>query len=35
MNKVELAGRVSDERLHRLYLEALGVYYGPFDEDYG
>jgi glycosyltransferase involved in cell wall biosynthesis len=34
-NKVELAGRVSDERLHRLYLEALGVYYGPFDEDYG
>jgi len=34
-NKVELAGRVSDNRLHQLYLEALGVYYGPFDEDYG
>jgi glycosyltransferase involved in cell wall biosynthesis len=34
-NKVELAGRVSDERLHELYLSALGVYYGPFDEDYG
>ena len=34
-NKVELAGRVSDERLHELYLGALGVYYGPFDEDYG
>jgi len=33
--KVELAGRVSDERLHELYLSALGVYYGPFDEDYG
>jgi glycosyltransferase involved in cell wall biosynthesis len=33
--KVELAGRVSDERLHDLYLGALGVYYGPFDEDYG
>jgi glycosyltransferase involved in cell wall biosynthesis len=34
-DKVELAGRVSDERLHELYLSALGVYYGPFDEDYG
>jgi glycosyltransferase involved in cell wall biosynthesis len=33
--KVELAGRVPDERLHELYLAALGVYYGPFDEDYG
>ena len=26
---------VSDERLHELYLDARGVYYGPFDEDYG
>ncbi len=26
---------VSDERLHELYLGALGVHYGPFDEDYG
>ena len=26
---------VSDERLHRLYLGALAVHYGPFDEDYG
>jgi glycosyltransferase involved in cell wall biosynthesis len=26
---------VSDERLQELYLNALGVYYGPFDEDYG
>jgi glycosyltransferase involved in cell wall biosynthesis len=33
--KVEVAGRVSDERLLELYLNALGVYYGPFDEDYG
>jgi glycosyltransferase involved in cell wall biosynthesis len=33
--KVELAGRVPDERLHELFLGALGVYYGPYDEDYG
>jgi glycosyltransferase involved in cell wall biosynthesis len=33
--KVRLVGRVSDERLREMYLEALGVYYGPFDEDYG
>ena len=33
--KVELAGRVSDERLYELYLNALAVYYGPYDEDYG
>ncbi len=33
--KVELAGRVSNERLQDLYETALGVYYGPFDEDYG
>jgi glycosyltransferase involved in cell wall biosynthesis len=26
---------VPDERLHDLYLGALGVSYGPFDEDYG
>jgi glycosyltransferase involved in cell wall biosynthesis len=26
---------VTDERLIDLYREALGVYYGPFDEDYG
>lgn len=26
---------VPDERLYQLYLGALGVYYGPFDEDYG
>jgi glycosyltransferase involved in cell wall biosynthesis len=34
-HEIELAGRVTDERLHELYLGALGVYYGPFDEDYG
>ena len=33
--RVQLAGRVPDERLCELYLGALGVYYGPFDEDYG
>jgi glycosyltransferase involved in cell wall biosynthesis len=26
---------VSDERLHQLYLGALAVHYGPYDEDYG
>jgi glycosyltransferase involved in cell wall biosynthesis len=26
---------VSDERLEDLYLSALAVYFGPFDEDYG
>lgn len=34
-HKIEIAGRVPDEELHELYLGALGVYYGPFDEDYG
>jgi glycosyltransferase involved in cell wall biosynthesis len=35
VHKVELAGRLPDERLYELYLNALGVYYGPYDEDYG
>ena len=26
---------VTDARLFQLYEEALAVYYGPFDEDYG
>jgi glycosyltransferase involved in cell wall biosynthesis len=26
---------VTDERLYQLYLGALAVYFGPFDEDYG
>jgi glycosyltransferase involved in cell wall biosynthesis len=41
IDELGLSGRVSlrvgvpDEELHGLYLGALGVYYGPFDEDYG
>jgi glycosyltransferase involved in cell wall biosynthesis len=34
-SRVELAGHVSDERLIDLYRSALGVFYGPYDEDYG
>jgi glycosyltransferase involved in cell wall biosynthesis len=33
--KVSFEIAVSDERLHQLYLGALAVHYGPFDEDYG
>lgn len=33
--RVEVAGRVSDERLLELYRGALGALYVPFDEDYG
>jgi glycosyltransferase involved in cell wall biosynthesis len=32
---VELAGHVGEERLLALYLGALAVYYGPYDEDFG
>jgi glycosyltransferase involved in cell wall biosynthesis len=34
-DRVTLEGGVTDERLIELYRNALGVYYGPFDEDYG
>jgi glycosyltransferase involved in cell wall biosynthesis len=34
-DRVSLQVGLPDEALHRLYLGALGVYYGPFDEDYG
>jgi glycosyltransferase involved in cell wall biosynthesis len=34
-DRVQLAGSVSDQRLRELYLDALAVYYGPFDEDFG
>ncbi len=34
-SKVSFEIAVSDERLHQLYLGALAVPYGPFDEDYG
>ena len=34
-DRVTLEGGVSDERLVELYRDALAVYYGPYDEDYG
>ena len=34
-DRVELPGRIDDERLIELYAGALAVYYAPFDEDYG
>ncbi len=34
-SKVSLEIGVPDKRLYGLFLEALGVYYGPYDEDYG
>jgi glycosyltransferase involved in cell wall biosynthesis len=34
-DRIRMEIGVSDERLFELYLGALGVYYGPFDEDYG
>lgn len=33
--RVEMPGRIDDERLIELYAGALAVYYAPFDEDYG
>ncbi len=34
-HRVEFLGRVSDEELLNLYTKALGVFYAPYDEDYG
>ena len=34
-DRVHFAGALSDEELLALYAGALGVYYAPFDEDYG
>jgi glycosyltransferase involved in cell wall biosynthesis len=34
-DRVELRERIPDEELIDLYRNALGVYFGPFDEDYG
>lgn len=34
-NRVEILGRVDDERLIELYARALAVHYAPYDEDYG
>jgi glycosyltransferase involved in cell wall biosynthesis len=34
-DRVEIHEGVSDDGLIDLYLGALGVYFGPYDEDYG
>jgi glycosyltransferase involved in cell wall biosynthesis len=34
-DRVSIEVAVPDERLRELMLQALAVYYGPFDEDYG
>jgi glycosyltransferase involved in cell wall biosynthesis len=34
-SKVSIEVAVPDERLVDLYVNSLGVYYGPYDEDYG
>jgi glycosyltransferase involved in cell wall biosynthesis len=34
-DRISMEGTVSDQRLRELYLGALGVYNGPYDEDYG
>lgn len=34
-DRVQFLGRVSDEQLVDLYARALGVFYAPFNEDYG
>jgi glycosyltransferase involved in cell wall biosynthesis len=34
-SRVEFLGRVGDDQLLSLYADATGVFYAPFDEDYG
>jgi glycosyltransferase involved in cell wall biosynthesis len=34
-DRVRLEVGVSNDRLHELYLGALGVFFGPYDEDFG
>jgi glycosyltransferase involved in cell wall biosynthesis len=34
-DRVKFLGRVSDEQLVDLYARALGIFYAPFNEDYG
>jgi glycosyltransferase involved in cell wall biosynthesis len=34
-DRVEIRVGISDDELIRLYRDALAVYFGPFDEDYG
>ena len=34
-DRVDFRGRIGDEQLIALYAEALGVFFAPFNEDYG
>jgi glycosyltransferase involved in cell wall biosynthesis len=34
-NRVRLLGRIDDEEMRAWYANALGVFFGPYDEDYG
>jgi glycosyltransferase involved in cell wall biosynthesis len=34
-DRVRLVGRISDEEMRVWYANSLGVFFGPFDEDYG
>lgn len=34
-DKVRLIGKISEEEKYVLYAHSLGVFFGPFDEDYG
>ena len=34
-DRVAFVGHITDEHKRRLYANCLGVYFGPFDEDYG
>jgi len=34
-DRVRLIGRINDEEMRVWYANALGVFFGPFDEDYG
>lgn len=34
-HKVRLLGNISDNEMIKLYSNALGVFFGPYDEDYG
>jgi glycosyltransferase involved in cell wall biosynthesis len=34
-DKVRLIGQITEEEKHVLYAQCLGVFFGPYDEDYG
>ena len=34
-DRVRLLGAITEQELHSLYARCLGVFYGPYDEDYG